>query len=270
MRYVPFARIALALAVVLGGGLIGDATAQEYGGPTGARSSRARSDGGFWGLEFEVRGGVLLPDGSTSFTATPPQEDDSYDEYWSMGIGGGADVALPLFLSADPQGSTQFTLGPFLGFDFYQLTGDDKSYPGGGVLAVDNWTATTFFGGAQVRLLFGGEGNMVRMVTGLDVAAGMVSYGGVSADFIATPGATPTVGHIFDSSITSALRGVVRLGFDIRFSDHTTLVLHAMGGILMLGAPDGNTDTLNPFGDSKPDAWNPLIAAVGCSLRFRF
>ncbi|MHC5019968.1 MAG: hypothetical protein ACYTGX_07615 [Planctomycetota bacterium] len=222
------------------------------------------------GLDFEIRGSVLQPDTSTAFSMSAPQDDDSYDEYWSIGTGGGADISMPLFLLADPKKAMHLTLAPFIGFDHYELIGDTKEYDGGGKLEPDNWTATTFFGGLQARLIWGYDTSPIRFLIGVDVAGGMVAYGGVSGDFIASPGATPVVGHIFDSSTTSALRGVARTGLMLRLSHTAHLTIHASAGMLMLGAPDGNTDPANPFGDSDPGAWTPLIGGVGVSLRLRF
>jgi len=269
MHRVRLFRIACAAILLLCGGLAADAAGQAYSAGGNTRAG-ARSTGGFWGLDMEVRGGILMPDGSAAFTMTAPTEDDTYDEYWSQGIGGGADLALPLWLLDKPTAAMRLTLGPFLGFDHFDLAGDTKEYDNGSALEVDDWTATTFFGGAQLRLEFGGSASMFRFLFGLDVAGGMVSYGGVSADFIASPGATPTVGHIFDSSTTSALRGAARLGLAIALSDTMDFNIHAVGGAYMLGAPEGNTDTNNPFGDSDPEAWMPITAAVGLSLRIRF
>jgi hypothetical protein len=240
---------------------------------TEAAAQGAPAEYGRVGLEFEIRGSVLQPDSSVAFakfTKSDTTTEDTVDEYWSIGTGAGADIIMPLFVTTDPKKAMHITVGPFIGFDHYELTGDTKEYADGAKLEVDNWTATTFFGGLQLRLIWGYDSSPIRFTLGIDAAGGAVSYGGVSADFIASPGASPEIGHIFDASTTSVFRGVARAGFMLRLSDQAALTVNASAGMAMLGAPSGNDDPNNPFGDSEPDAWTPLIGGVGVSLRLRF
>lgn len=259
MHFRRLVRLALLVPALLCGSLTLDAAAQ--GG---------RSEYGRVGIDFEIRGSYLQPDASTAFTMTAPAEDDTFDEYWSAGTGGGAELSMPLFLVANPKKAMQITIGPFLGIDHYELIGDTKEYDNGSKLELDNWTATTFYAGLQLRVVWGYDSHPVRFMIGVDAAGGAVSYGGVSADFIAAPGADPVVGHIFDASTTSALRGTARVGLLLRLSDRAQLGFHASAGAVMFGAPEGNDDPANPFGDSEPDPWMPLIAGAGISLRLRF